>query len=76
MLQYSGDPIKIPRNILNVGLCVPASCSNKDLEKSLNNELENIKNDYNIMYRVVIPPGRCQDDRSNEEFTFGDIAFW
>lgn len=68
----------VPRNVLNVGLCLPASCGFKDLERALNYELNKVKysNEYNVSYRVEIPADRCQGDRNEEEFTFGDISFW
>lgn len=72
------DKTQQSRNVINLGWCVPASCSVTDLEASLNDHLKNQRTllyDYNVTYLGQINELFCQTEQETTYFDGLDIAF-
>ncbi|GLV42223.1 uncharacterized protein CBL_03809 [Carabus blaptoides fortunei] len=74
---YVRDRSRVPRNLVYMGICVPAVCSHTDIEEVLNAhfKLLNEHNHRNLSYTATVNADTCQTDRSDERFTAGDIIF-
>ncbi|XP_025411241.1 nose resistant to fluoxetine protein 6-like isoform X2 [Sipha flava] len=59
VLGWINYPDQIPRNVLNLGICIPASCSSSDLQKTLQNELDKVFLPEQINTVVKIDPILC-----------------
>jgi hypothetical protein len=57
--QWIDYPDQIPRNILNLGICIPDSCSSSDLQKTLQNELDKVFLPEKIKAVVKVDPILC-----------------
>jgi len=70
------DKSKIPRDELKLGLCLPRSCSEKEIETSLNEYLDflNDLQPNHTSYQIRITEPCTNDDF--EPFTAGEISFW
>ncbi|XP_060529412.1 nose resistant to fluoxetine protein 6-like [Cylas formicarius] len=77
LYRYS-DRTKQPRDTVNLGWCIPASCSILDLEKSLTHYLSNLETPFknkNITYTAQIKEQFCHRPRDKELYTPADITF-
>lgn len=65
------------RQIVTVGLCVPKSCSYKDIENNLNDYLQDVKSpgNLNITYSAKMIPQYCSNDRREEALDVYDISY-
>ncbi|KAL0271280.1 UNVERIFIED_CONTAM: hypothetical protein PYX00_008420 [Menopon gallinae] len=70
------DPSKVPRDVINWGLCVPASCSSSDVEESINAYLERTSAANETLYGVEVRNEFCTAAEESDEVTAGEIAFW
>ncbi|KAJ3637878.1 hypothetical protein MTP99_001299 [Tenebrio molitor] len=67
------------RNVIQVGWCIPASCSTQDLEtflRSYVNELDLPLKQDNVTYDTRVSELTCHTKRDKESFTAADISFW
>ncbi|XP_044746794.1 nose resistant to fluoxetine protein 6-like [Coccinella septempunctata] len=72
------DKTQQSRNVINLGWCVPSSCSPDDLEGSLNIYLENettLLSDQNVTYSAKINNLFCQSESDLIYFDGLDISF-
>lgn len=57
--QWINYPDQIPRNILDLGICIPDSCSAADLQKSLQKELDKVFVPEHVKTIVKVDPLMC-----------------
>ncbi|CAG9764783.1 unnamed protein product [Ceutorhynchus assimilis] len=72
------DRTQQPRNTINIGWCIPASCTLHDLEVSLNDYLSNVEtplNKNNISYSAIIKKEFCRTASEKQYFTYADYSF-
>ncbi|CAI6365154.1 unnamed protein product [Macrosiphum euphorbiae] len=59
ILGWDDYPDKVKRNSLNLGICIPYSCSASDLQSSLQNELDKVFTPEEIKAVVKVDPIMC-----------------
>uniref|UniRef100_A0A2S2QKZ1 Nose resistant to fluoxetine protein 6 n=1 Tax=Sipha flava TaxID=143950 RepID=A0A2S2QKZ1_9HEMI len=59
VLGWIDYPDQIQRNILNLGICIPDSCSSSDLQRTLQNELDKVFLQEQIKTVVKVDPHLC-----------------
>jgi len=57
--QWVDSPDQVKRNSLNLGICIPASCSALDLQMSLQYELDNVFLPEKLKAVVQVDPILC-----------------
>lgn len=76
---YKTEEISLKsRHAVHMGLCVPASCSSKDLEDSLNEYLLNTQHpltNKNVTYSAKVQQEMCQTEADGTVFDSWDIGF-
>ncbi|XP_057651864.1 nose resistant to fluoxetine protein 6-like [Diorhabda carinulata] len=72
------DKSQQSRNVINVGWCVPSSCSILDLEENLNEYLAKTENKFtqrNITYKAKFNEALCHTKAESQYFDVADICF-
>ncbi|CAG9862563.1 unnamed protein product [Phyllotreta striolata] len=72
------DKSQQSRNMVNVGWCIPSSCSVLDLEEYLNSYLSEVDNSFkkqNVSYKAKFSEVFCQTNAENDYFDVADICF-
>lgn len=59
MFQWVDYPTQTPRNILNIGVCIPDSCTALDLQISLQKEFDKIFIPEQVNAVVKVDPTMC-----------------
>lgn len=72
-VKHNLDPARIPRNKFYWALCVPSSCSARDLQVSLTRALDGLRDKHLIQFNVTVPERSCYTRDSQEEYPAG---FW
>ncbi|KAL0271282.1 UNVERIFIED_CONTAM: hypothetical protein PYX00_008422 [Menopon gallinae] len=67
------DVSKVSRDVVYWGLCVPASCTNSDTEKSINSYLRRTNHTRN---RVEIAEEFCTIAGEQDEVSWNETSFW
>lgn len=57
--QWIDTPDQVKRNSLNLGICIPDSCSASDLQTSLQSELDKVFLQENFKAVVQVDPIMC-----------------
>ncbi|XP_050305781.1 nose resistant to fluoxetine protein 6-like [Anthonomus grandis grandis] len=77
LYRYS-DRSKQPRDTINLGWCVPASCTIQDLDKSLNEYLSSVETPLdkkNVTYTASIRKEFCQRASEKQHYNAVDYSF-
>ncbi|XP_056635445.1 nose resistant to fluoxetine protein 6-like [Diorhabda sublineata] len=69
------DPIKNPRNILRFAFCMPSSCTNSDLQETLQEVIENLNEQVGFRVTVEIDQLSCQVQAQSSRLDYGDLIF-
>ncbi|CAH1112393.1 unnamed protein product [Psylliodes chrysocephalus] len=72
------DKSQQSRNVINVGWCVPSSCSVLDLEENLNEYLSNVDSRFkqqNVSFKAKFSETFCQTTAETDYFDVADICF-
>lgn len=75
-VREKGDFRRIRRYMLQMALCVPASCSASDVEEALRGPYEDFGRDNNLVVNVSVDENNCQAYHEEKEFTTGSYVFW
>jgi len=59
LFQWVDYPDQVQRNSLNLGICIPSSCSASDLQTSLQNEFDKVFLPEHIKAVVKVNPIMC-----------------
>lgn len=73
LFQWVEHPDQIHRNILNIGICIPDSCTAHDLQTSLQNNLDNVLLPDRVKAIVKVDPITCTV--SNDMYPY-DMGFY
>lgn len=65
LFQWVDYPDQIPRNILNIGVCIPDSCSALDLQKSLQKEFDKVFISEQARAIIKVDPTLCTVNGDN-----------
>jgi hypothetical protein len=74
LFQNAGNPGRVPRSIVYQALCVPASCSHKDIETAVSQYLQKYKHPAGVHYTAALAPNSCHTSQQ-ENFSLGDYIF-
>lgn len=72
--QNAGNPGRVTRSSVYQALCVPASCSPKDIETAVSQYLQKYKHPAGVHYTAAIAPNHCHTSQQ-EIFSSGDYIF-
>ena len=70
VFQLKKDPVRVDRQLLYWGICMPASCTSTDLERSLNETLLPIFEKYSIELNITVDPVYCHI-KEKDHYTTG-----
>ncbi|XP_050428678.1 nose resistant to fluoxetine protein 6-like [Adelges cooleyi] len=62
---------QFPRNLLKIGICIPAACSALDLQNSLQTELNKVFNPEQVNAVVRVDPIMCTTSKDTYPYTSG-----
>ncbi|KAI5738450.1 hypothetical protein M8J77_007250 [Diaphorina citri] len=72
-VKENRDPAKVSRNKFHWALCIPSSCTAKDLQVTLDQALSTLTHKYHIHFNVTVPEKNCYVKRTDEVLPVG---FW
>lgn len=75
-IKERGNIHRIRRYLLKLALCVPSTCSAKDIETALKRPLEKIGASNNINIKTAIHVDFCQTMEEAPKFTFAAKIYW
>ncbi|XP_028136399.2 nose resistant to fluoxetine protein 6-like [Diabrotica virgifera virgifera] len=75
MDDYLKDPSKNPRNVIPFAFCIPSSCTNLDLQKSLMEVAGNFNEQVPFLVDVEVDKLTCQVQTYNSKLDSGDVLF-
>ncbi|XP_050429658.1 nose resistant to fluoxetine protein 6-like [Adelges cooleyi] len=67
---------QVQRNLLKIGICIPASCSALDLQNSLQTELNKVFNPEQVNPIVRVDPIMCTTSNDSYPYTRGYYITW
>ncbi|XP_072387208.1 nose resistant to fluoxetine protein 6-like [Diabrotica undecimpunctata] len=73
--DYLKDPSKNPRNVIPFAFCIPSSCTNLDLQKSLMEVASNFNEQVQHLVDVEVDKLTCQVQTYNSKLDSGDVLF-
>lgn len=72
--QHRGERTRLKRNSIHWALCIPSSCTPKDLEVSLKEAIEPINKLYGLNTRINVEDNLCQI-RTSKPLSAGEVTF-
>lgn len=79
LFQNAGNPSRVSRSSVYQALCVPASCSHKDIEIAVSQYLQKYKHPAGVQYTATVAPNLChtsqQETFSSEDYIFMLVQF-
>jgi len=75
-IQERGNIHRVRRYLLQLAICVPSSCSAKDVETALKRPLEKIGANNNININTAVQINYCQTIEEAPKFTLPAIIYW
>jgi hypothetical protein len=74
LFQNAGNPSRVSRSSVYQALCVPASCSHKDIEAAVSQYLQKYKHPAGVHYTAAVAPNLCHTSQQ-ESYSFEDYIF-
>ncbi|XP_072753161.1 nose resistant to fluoxetine protein 6-like [Anoplolepis gracilipes] len=74
-IEERGNIHRVRRYLLQLAICVPSTCSAKDIEIALKRPLEKIGANHNIYIETAVPTNYCQTIEEAPKFTLAAAIY-